>query len=370
MSKKRGIPCIVIGIVVAALGFFPIIAGIIIDNSDSLYEYQTDNYYNYELLLNLPKILLIAGAVIIFIGLMLVILGVILYSASDGKNPVPAPAASSAGYNPNDTNYNNPAPQVNEAAKDGTANQCAIIDEVNYLTEYQKIGLLSRLSNFKSKTNYGIAIFIKHDDFNEQLYKSAYNFYKTKVLGQSCVILVISAANSNMFISTMGDCRNHISDQTKERVYDKLRGFLSVGQYYDACIEFIDSSLDSVTGANNYSASPQFSDNAVTPEPVSGNKSEQQIDVENINPYAQEDEPQVFDNPVQPAETINSNPYNPSQPENIAAHPDTVAQNSVEELSTVDADVQPVAQNNFCQMCGAPIEQNSNFCTQCGNKIN
>lgn len=361
MSKKRGIPCIVSGIVIAVLGFIPIIAGIIIDNSGDMYEYQADNY---ELLMNLPKILLIAGAVIIFVGLMLLVLGVVLYSTSGTKYINPAPADSYTGYNPN--NYNIAAkPEANEVTEDSTAKQCAIIDEVNYLTEYQKIGLLSRLSNFKTKTNYGIAILIKHDDFNEQLYKSAYNFYKTRALGQSCVILVISVADNNMFISTMGNCRRYISDQNKERIYDKLRGFLAGGQYYDACIEYIDSSLDYVTGAKTITA-PQFNTNSVTAEPVSDNKVEQPQDFESFNPYAQEDEPQAVEIPVEPVEPIITDSYTPFEPDIFAAQPDAAEQDDVKEPEPA----QPVTQNNFCTACGAAIEQNSNFCPHCGNKIN
>ena len=77
MNKKRGIPCIVIGIVISVLGVFPIIAGIVIDNSEYYYNYQFDNVYRSDFILNLPKILLITGAVTIFLGLMLMILGVI-----------------------------------------------------------------------------------------------------------------------------------------------------------------------------------------------------------------------------------------------------------------------------------------------------
>ena len=352
MNKKRGIPCIVLGIVISVLGVFPIVWGIIIDNSDYLYNYQLDNYYSTGTFVNVPKILLIVGAVTIFIGLMLMILGIILYSTSSGRTQSPA-----------NYNQNNPAPTANEPAK-----QCAIIDEANCLTEYQKIGLLSRLGDFKSKTNYGIAIYIKRDDFNEELFKSAYDFYKTKALGQSCVILMISAANCKMFISTMGNCRKLMNDAGKERIYNTLRNYIFSGQYYDACIEFIDSALDCMTVGNRVNTAAQFIAPAAA-QPVSVNESDQPQDIENVNPYTAE-ETQTDEIPVQPAEPINPGSFIPSQPENITVEPQTDVQaNPYESSKPVNAEPQRPIQNNFCTACGAAINKDDKFCVQCGNKL-
>ena len=368
MNKKRGIPCIVIGIIVAALGFIPIISAIVIDNSPSFYG-SIDNYYHPSPLINLPKILLISGAIMIFIGLMLLILGVVLYSTSANKyysESLPAPE---------NNNYNQPVSDTNAASGNNTANQCAVIDEVNCLTEYQKIGLLTRLSDFKSKTNYGIAIYIKHDDFTEQLYKSAYNYYRTKTLGQSCVILMLSAVNNNVFISAMGNCRRFINDQTKERIYGAMLNYCRGGQYYDACIEYIDSVLDCVSGAKPSNPSPQF--NSFNPAPEVPNEPSQPVNMENVNPYDNK-EPQTCAPPVQPDEPINSEFYQnpePVQPvEPITTTPyqpeEQINPYANEASDSVEADTQPMTQsNNFCTVCGAPIEKDGKFCTQCGNRI-
>ena len=355
MNKKRGIPCIVLGIVISVLGVFPIVSGIIIDNSDYLYNYQLDNYYSTGTFVNVPKILLIVGAVTIFIGLMLMILGIILYSTSVGRNQRPA-----------NYNQNNPSPAAKEPA-----NQCAVIDEINCLTEYQKIGLLSRLGDFKSKTNYGIAIYIKRDDFNEELFKSAYDFYKTKALGQSCVILMISAANSKMFISTMGNCRRLMNDASKERIYNALRNYIFSAQYYDACIEFIDSALDCVTVGNRTTAAAQFTAPAAAQSVTSYENIQPQDDINNVNPYADEEiQTEDEDIPAQPAMPVNSESYTPSQPGNIYSEPQADVQaNPYENPEPVNAEPQSAVQNNFCTACGAPISKDDKFCVQCGNKL-
>lgn len=352
MNKKRGIPCIVIGIVISVLGVFPIIAGIVIDNSEYYYNYQFDNVYRSDFILNLPKILLITGAVTIFLGLMLMILGVILYSASGGNKQIPAPEAN--------------VPQ-----NSGAANHCAVIDEVDCLTEYQKIGLLSRLGDFKSKTNYGVAIYIKRDDFSEELFKSAYNFYKTKALGQSCVILMLSAANGKMFISALGNCRRLVTDADKERIYNTLQNYIFSGQYYDACIEFVDAALDCVAGANKQNAAPQFNKfNPIpAPQPVSVSETFQPRELDNVNPY-EEVKTRAAQAPVQSFEPVNAEPYKPAHPQNITPAPQTEERaDSYESAEPVNADPEPVFHNNFCTVCGAAIGKGDKFCVQCGNKL-
>lgn len=360
MNKKRGIPCIVLGIVISVFGIFPIVSGIIIDNSDILYNYQLDNYYRSGTFVNIPKILLIAGAVTIFIGLMLMILGIILHSSSDSRNNAAMPAANN--------NRNNSA-----FASNKPSNQCAVIDEVNSLTEYQKIGLLSRLENFKSKTNYGIAIYIKRDDFSEELFKSAYDFYKTKVLGQSCVILMLSAANNKMFISTMGNCRKLMNDADKERIYNILRNHIFIGQYYDAGIEFIDSTLDCVIGADMQNTAPKYDSfvntNTVVAQPSDTKETAQTRDIDNINPYADEGVTEDV-TPTHSVEPTAEESYIPSRRENVYAEAqDDVQVNAYENPEPVNADSQSLFHNNFCTACGAAIKKDDKFCPQCGNKL-
>ena len=236
MNKRRGMPCIIVGIVSSALGIILLLVGNYIDNDTS---HQLETFWSTGKSDTTGKYLFYGGIALLVAGAILLVLGILLYATSGNKST-------------NTYFGNNSGRGVSDVANLRSGN---LIDNANQLSQEEKDTLLERIYDVQNKTELGIVILVLPNATNP-LNRIGYDYYTSRNISKNCCILTVNAFNLDMFFSAYGRANYMFPPAKKQVIMYYIHACLRNQKYYEGYDYFLKCIEESVPSAaiNNVSA--------------------------------------------------------------------------------------------------------------------
>lgn len=124
----------------------------------------------------------------------------------------------------------------------GANSPSRLVDDANLLTSAEESALLSQLNSVSEKYGVDVVIVTVNDIGYKTPMVYADDYYDNNGYGEDGVLLLISMADRDWYISTAGLCISAFSSSVIESIGDEMSDHLSDGDYADAFEIFIEES--------------------------------------------------------------------------------------------------------------------------------
>lgn len=120
-----------------------------------------------------------------------------------------------------------------------------ILDEYNYLTPSEEQGIITAARSFSDKSGFNIIFAITDEIGSDKSDRGAMNYADDRYdelcgINTDGILLLINNDTKYDWISTSGSCINYYSDDRIDRIFDRIYDDIVAGDYYSACIGFVD----------------------------------------------------------------------------------------------------------------------------------
>ena len=140
------------------------------------------------------------------------------------------------------------------------ANNARIVDNADLLTDSQETELLSYIDKVSESKNFDL-VFVTVDSLgNKTALEYANDFFEYNGYGFGSeydgALFLVSMEDSDWAISTCGEGDRIFDDAVLDSIEYNCDDYLSTGDYYDVCFEFISISEEAI---HDYNTFPLFS---------------------------------------------------------------------------------------------------------------
>ena len=141
-----------------------------------------------------------------------------------------------------------------------TANSARIVDNADLLTDSQEAELLSYIDKVSEDKNFDL-VFVTVDSLGDKTaFEYADDFFDYNGYGFGSeydgALFLVSMEDRDWAVSTCGEGNSIFDDGVLDSIEYNCVDYLSTGDYYDACFEFISISEEAI---HDYNTFPLFS---------------------------------------------------------------------------------------------------------------
>ena len=120
-----------------------------------------------------------------------------------------------------------------------------ILDDYNYLTPSEEQDIISTARSFSDKSGFNIIFAITDEIGSDKSDRGTMNYADDRYdelcgINTDGILLLINNDTKYDWISTSGSCINYYSDDRIDRIFDRIYDDIVAGDYYSACIGFVD----------------------------------------------------------------------------------------------------------------------------------
>ena len=138
-------------------------------------------------------------------------------------------------------------PGYAEADAVNTYNSTAVqlLDVSDSLSTEEEDEILFAADSFAKRSGFNVAIVITDDIGDDKSDRGAMNYADDRYdelcgINTDGILLLINNDTKYDWISTSGSCINYYSDDRIDRIFDRIYDDIVAGDYYSACIGFVD----------------------------------------------------------------------------------------------------------------------------------